>query len=107
VPKNNNRTTNPITDLEPASGNAPVGTEKMPGHDSPCRIHVHSLRNRLADPDGVSGKAAIDGIVHAGILSDDTAKQVKEVTYSQQKAGKGQEKTIITLTWAHVARKEG
>ncbi len=97
--KNNNRAADPIADLEPVACNAPVGAEKMPGYDLPCRIHVCSIRNRLADPDGVSAKACIDGIVHVGILSDDTAKQVKEVSYSQQKAGKGQEKTIIELIW--------
>ena len=99
MPKtNNNRNADTVANLEQALGDAPLGKKKMPGHDSRCRIHVHSLRNRLADPDGISAKAAIDGIVLAGILPDDTSKQVAEVTYSQAKT-KGQEKTVITLTW--------
>jgi Holliday junction resolvase RusA-like endonuclease len=49
----------------------------------------------LADIDGLSIKAAIDGIVEAGILADDSPKQVKEIRNSQSK-GKI-EKTTITI----------
>jgi len=59
-----------------------------------------SRRHRLADPDGISGKAAIDGLVSAGILSDDSAKQVAEVRHSQVKVSKADaEETVITLMW--------
>jgi len=81
--------------MEPANGNALLGEEEMSRFDSPVRIHIHSIRNRLVDPDGISAKAAIDGIVKAGILEDDSAKFVKEVSYSQEK-GK-EEKTIISI----------
>ena len=64
--------------------------------DSPVNISVHSIRRRLADPDGISAKAAIDGIVKAGILADDSHKEVCKVSYSQEK-GK-EEETIITIT---------
>ena len=100
MPKNNNRNTATTPNLEPCACNASLGTEKVAGYDSPCRITIHSVRNRLADPDGISGKAVIDGLVHSAILSDDSAKQVTEVAYSQQKTGKGEgEKTIVTLEW--------
>jgi len=59
-------------------------------------IHIHSIRKRLADPDGISGKAAIDGIVKCGVLKDDSVKFVKEVRYSQEKGEP--EETIITIT---------
>ena len=95
--RNENRNTTATADLEQNHADAPDAAQKIAGHDSPCSIHIHSVRSRLADPDNVSGKAAIDGIVHAVILPDDTAKQVTEVTYSQQKAAGGPEKTIITL----------
>ena len=62
-------------------------------------IHIHSKRKRLADPDGVSGKAAIDGLVHAGLLKDDSLKFIGEVTHSQEKISKLEsEETIITIT---------
>ena len=56
---------------------------------------MHSIRKRLTDADGVSAKAAIDGLVLAGILPDDSPKYVKEVTYSQEKGDP--EKTIIEI----------
>jgi Holliday junction resolvase RusA-like endonuclease len=49
-----------------------------------------------SDADGISAKAAIDGLVHAGLLKDDSPKYVKEVSYSQEKGEP--EETIITLT---------
>ena len=82
--------------MEPPISNAPVAKKKDERHDTPCHIHIHSVRKRLADADGVSGKAAIDGIVQAGILQDDSPEYVKEVSYSQEKT-KGDEYTIIEV----------
>jgi len=58
-------------------------------------IHCHSVRKRLVDVDAISIKAALDGIVKAGVLKDDTAKEIKTITYSQEQGS--EEKTIITL----------
>ncbi len=64
----------------------------------PVKIKVHSIRKRLTDADGVSAKAVIDGLVHAGILIDDSQEYVNEVSYSQEKCKKGEdEKTVITI----------
>ena len=63
-------------------------------HKAVC-IHCHSVRKRLVDRDAISIKAALDGIVTAGVLRDDTAKEIKEITYSQEKGN--DEKTIITI----------
>ena len=61
-------------------------------------IHIHSRRKRLVDPDGLSGKALIDGLVHADILPDDNAGIISSVTFSQEKIRKGEEEeTIITI----------
>jgi len=89
------RTADTATDLESPTSLQPVAAKENPRYGSPCRIHVHSIRKRLTDADGISGKAAIDGIVHSGILEDDSPQFVKEVSYSQEK-GKP-EKTIITI----------
>ena len=59
------------------------------------RIHCHSVRKRLVDPDAVSIKAALDGIVEAGVIEDDKAEFVKEISFSQEKGS--DEKTIITI----------
>ena len=67
--------------------------------DSQVIISVHCRRHRLADPDGICAKWAIDAIVKAGILVDDSAAFVKEVRFSQEKIAKAfEEDTIITLT---------
>jgi hypothetical protein len=60
-------------------------------------IHVHSKQKRLADPDGISAKAAIDGFVIAGLLPDDSAKFIKEVSFTQEKSE--EDETIITIRW--------
>ena len=95
---NDNNPTNPITNLEQAISHAPNAEENMPRFHSPVRIHVHSYRHRLVDPDGISAKAAIDGLVQAEILADDTTEQITEISYSQTKIPTNQEeKTVITI----------
>jgi hypothetical protein len=85
-----------ITDMElPVSGKQ-VRPSAGPRFSAPVRIHVHSIRGRLADSDGISGKAAIDGLVKGGILADDSPKEVSNVSFSQEK--NKEEKTIITIT---------
>jgi len=70
----------------------------MQRFNSPVCIIIHSYRRRLADPDGISAKAALDGIVRAGILADDTAKQIKEVRFKQTKIkAPEEEKTEIII----------
>ena len=97
--KPSDRTADPSPHMEPDIGNAPVAKKEAPRFDSPVRIHFHSIRKRLCDIDGISGKAALDGLVHAGVLEDDSPKYVQEVSHSQEKASKGEEeRTIITVT---------
>jgi len=81
---NKNNITIPIADMEPALRNALAGAETGQGLHSRCSIQIHSKRPRLTDPDGVSAKAAIDGLRASGVLIDDSAKYVKEVSYSQE-----------------------
>jgi|TARA_Y100000310_G_scaffold37766_1_gene35413 hypothetical protein len=89
-----NKTTDPATNMEPNIGNAPLGKKEITRHDSRICIHVHSIRKRLADTDGISAKAVLDGIVKAGLLKDDTTEFIKEITYSQEKGTP--EETIIS-----------
>lgn len=64
----------------------------------PVKIHIRSFRKRLCDADGISAKAAIDGLVHAGVIPDDSPKYVSVVSYSQEKIKKGEEeKTEIQI----------
>ena len=88
----------PNADLESNISNAQMGTNEATQMVTPCSIHFHSRRYRLADPDGLSGKAIIDGIVHSGVLADDTTKEITNVSFSQEKIKRTEkEVTIITL----------
>ena len=100
----NSSPTLPPSDLEPDSGNAPLGAQKIKRFNSQCSINIHSKRFRLTDPDGVSAKAVIDGMVRAGLFADDSAKQITEVTFSQEKISKPEiEETIITINSAETS----
>ena len=98
--KNRNKATISNANMEPSNSNAPHGAQKIKRLDTPCRIHLHSRRHRLADADGVCCKYAIDGLIHAKILTNDSPKEVEEVSYSQEKIPKAEvEETIITIEW--------
>ena len=94
-----NRSTDKVTHLESASCNESLAKKESPRFDKICNIHVHHKSNRSADPDGRSLKAAIDGLMEAGILAGDSTKFVKEVTQSQEVV-RDAEETIITITEA-------
>jgi len=94
-----NKTTISPANVEPSAGNESLATGKVKKMDTPCCINIHSRRYRLTDADGCSGKAAIDGLVHAGVLPDDSAKYVEKVSHTQEKIKKPEiEETILTLT---------
>ena len=82
-------------DMEPAASHAPLGTDAFEAFDTPVSIHIHSVRHRLTDADGISGKALIDSLVLSGVLQDDSPEFVKEVSYSQEKGET--EYTVITI----------
>lgn len=62
---------------------------------TPVRVHFHSIRRKLADIDGLSGKAVLDGIVEVGLLPDDKPAHVKSVIHTQVQGD--EDKTIITI----------
>ena len=84
--------------VEPITSDESIRKSRSPAFDTRVDIRVVSYRTRLADADGISAKAAIDGLVHAGIIKDDSTKEVREVTYSQIKVkNKEDEKTVIQI----------
>lgn len=88
--------TNTDAHMEQNISDGHLGEKGSPRFNSRVRITIYSARKRLADPDGISAKAAIDGLVKAGILEDDSAKFVEEVRYRQEKT-KGEESTRIVV----------
>lgn len=93
--ESNNRTALPTTDLEPDACHESLAEEEIKGFTSQVTIRVISYRKANHDPDGISVKAVLDGIVRAGILADDSTKQVKEITFESKKSK--EEKTIIEI----------
>ena len=91
-----NNSTLPDANMEQGIGDAPLATGKNAYFSTQVSIHIHSVRTRLADSDGVCYKYAIDELVNRGVLVDDSPKYVKQVTFSQSKGDK--EETIITIT---------
>lgn len=98
APAANDRPAGSAADLEPPAGYASAQAEQSLPFDSPVSITVISHRVRLCDPDNVSAKACIDGLVHCGILRDDSPKEVSEVRYRQVKVkNREEEKTVIEI----------
>ena len=97
--KTDDRSSVPAPNMERASRNAPVEKKKGAGlatfSGKRVRIVLLSRRNRLCDADGISAKAAIDGLVHCGVLENDSPEFVESVSYSQEKSDI--EETIITI----------
>jgi hypothetical protein len=88
-----------VADVELPASSEPVAACKGAAFDSRVDIEIVSYRSRLADADGISAKAAIDGLVAAGILRDDSAKEISEVRYRQVKVkNEADEKTEIVIT---------
>ena len=85
-----------LADMESYFSDGDMAKKEATPIPTQCRIHIHSKRKRLVDADGVSAKATIDGAVHGGLLSDDSAQYVEEVSYSQEKIDKDEaEETIL------------
>lgn len=89
------RTTVPAADMEPNPRHEPVAAEEAAGYDPRLIIRVISYRKLRHDPDGVSAKAVLDGLVHAGILADDSTQFVKEIRFESHQSG--EERTVIEI----------
>jgi len=93
-----NRITDQAPDVECVACDGPLQADAFTPFNSRVRIEIVSYRIRLADADGVSAKYAIDGLVNAGILKDDSTKYVEAVTYRQVKVKhKSQEQTELII----------
>ena len=96
--ENKNRATLPAANLEQNPGDAALPAHEFKALAARVRIRVISYRKLNHDPDGISAKAVIDGIVRAGILADDSTKQVESVTFKSHKTKKGEEeRTVIEI----------
>ena len=65
--------------------------------DTRCSIRIHSKRTKLADTDGISCKAFVDGLRKAGVFVDDGTDYIKEISFTQELAK--EDETIIDIYW--------
>jgi len=87
-----------LPELERDSSCQSVAEKTDTRFDSPVRLRIISYRVRLTDADNCCAKYAIDGIVEAGILRDDSPKYVQSVEHSQVKVkNKSEERTVIEI----------
>lgn len=99
MPKRNNCRAGKNADVELPVSNESISSCKVKTFNARVNISVHHYRCRLADPDGLSIKAALDGIVHSGLLRDDSAKEISEIRHWQHKVKNAEEeRTEITIT---------
>lgn len=93
-----NRDSNTDANDQPNDGDERHKVEQMQAFDTPVHLRVIHYRARLCDPDNLNAKGVIDAIVKAGILSDDSAKEVTSVTHSQVKVSSySEEKTRVEI----------
>ena len=95
----NNHTAIRTTNMESRACNEPLATEKASRFDGQVSLCVHSQRHKLTDSDGACFKYALDAIVSAGILSDDSPQIIPESPReTQSKISKMEpEKTTIII----------
>ncbi len=63
-----------------------------------AKITVINMRKRKIDVDNISVKAMIDGLVHAGVLEDDSPGFVNEVVVKQFQSA--DERVIVQVSWS-------
>lgn len=82
--------------MESNHKNAPAGPLSNGLFDKTVCITVRSIRTRRVDTEGISFKAALDGLVEAQVLKDDSTEYVQSVTFDAVEIGPD-EKTIIVI----------
>ena len=91
------------SDLESVARNESLAANGVATFNSQVRLRIDTFRVRLADADGISAKAIIDGLVHCGILRDDSTKEIAEPVeiYQHKVKTTDQERTEIRIKRCH------
>jgi len=84
------------SNLEQDIGNESLAEKEAERLNPRFNITVTSYRKRKHDPDGISAKAVLDGLVRRGLLKDDSTSEVNQITFKSE-ITKGDEKTIVVL----------
>ena len=81
--------------MEPNHRNESLAADEVAPLDTRLHIRVISYRKRRHDPEGVSVKAVLDGLVRIGLLPDDSTDYIAEITFESRIAK--EEKTLIQI----------
>lgn len=96
---NGDKATDTSPDMEQDTVDAALPEDFFEKETARVSINVRSTRRLNHDPDGISAKAVLDGIVARRVLTDDSTKQVSSVTFeSFTGCSKGDEQTLIIIT---------
>jgi len=83
--KNNNHRASGGSDLEPSVVDESERQDAPQVYLPRVDIRITNYRRRLTDADAACCKWFVDGLVKAKILRDDSPKEVREVSYRQEK----------------------
>ena len=94
-----NRRSNTAANVERTASDESIPQSRPTPFDSQVRVRIDTFRVRLGDADSVSAKAAIDGLVHCGVLRGDSLKEIEEPVeiYQHKVKNRSEEKTEIRL----------
>lgn len=94
--KGRNRIADTASNVELSPKRKPIRSYEGATFNTPVRVDIFSTRCRKTDIDGISGKAALDGIVDCGILKDDSPDQIERYQIHKPTISKV-EKTLIVI----------
>lgn len=90
-----NRTPHTIAKLERSRRYSLFQAQGYQRSNTPIDIVIHSVRRKRIDVFNTSNKAAIDGLVRAGILYDDGPSQIATGKVTQENG----EKEMTIISW--------
>lgn len=93
--KTRHRVAGSSSHMESPSRNDSVGSYAGPSFNSFVHIDIYSRRKAKTDIDNISGKAALDGIVNAGILTTDSPDQITRYQVHKPEISFKEETVII------------
>ena len=66
---------------------------------TPVKVSIQNTypNKRRRDPDNIILKFILDGLVEAGVISDDSFEEIEEITILKPIVEKGVKKTVITI----------
>jgi len=98
VNEHSNRIALPIAIMESDTDNEYSPEERIAALDTRVIVAVTSYRWGKHDPDGVSIKAVLDGLIKCGILRDDSTDEIQKICLRSKKAKtKAMERTTIEI----------